>query len=186
MVIGITGTNGAGKGTIVDYLINQKGFVHYSVRAYLNERLTEKGLEINRTNMVNTANELRAEHYPSYIIEQLFEQASLAGDNCIIESLRTPGEVLALKEKGDFTLLAVDADPKTRYKRIKERGSATDQVSFEEFVSSEMAEMASEDPNKQNLSKCMKMADHVLENSGSVDQLHFRIEEILHELTQSH
>ena len=33
IIIGITGTLGAGKGTIVDYLVKQKGFVHYSVRA---------------------------------------------------------------------------------------------------------------------------------------------------------
>ena len=29
ITIGITGTLGAGKGTIVDYLVKEKGFVHY-------------------------------------------------------------------------------------------------------------------------------------------------------------
>jgi dephospho-CoA kinase len=33
MIIGITGTDGAGKGAVVDYLVAQKGFTHYSGRA---------------------------------------------------------------------------------------------------------------------------------------------------------
>ena len=37
ITIGITGTLGAGKGTIVDYLIEKRGFVHYSVRAFITE-----------------------------------------------------------------------------------------------------------------------------------------------------
>ena len=34
IVIGITGTLGAGKGTIVNYLIEEEGFDHYSVRGF--------------------------------------------------------------------------------------------------------------------------------------------------------
>ena len=34
MIIGITGTLGAGKGTVVDFL-KEKGFRHFSVRDYL-------------------------------------------------------------------------------------------------------------------------------------------------------
>ena len=36
-IIGITGTLGAGKGTIVDYLVQKKGYVHYSVRSFIAE-----------------------------------------------------------------------------------------------------------------------------------------------------
>lgn len=42
LVIGITGTLGAGKGTIVDYLVDSKGFAHYSVRAYLIEEIKKR------------------------------------------------------------------------------------------------------------------------------------------------
>ena len=42
IIIGITGTLGAGKGTIVDYLVQEKGFKHYSVRNYLIKEI-EKG-----------------------------------------------------------------------------------------------------------------------------------------------
>ena len=44
ITIGITGTLGAGKGTIVDYLVKNRGFVHYSVRAFITEEIKRRGL----------------------------------------------------------------------------------------------------------------------------------------------
>ena len=74
-IIGITGTLGAGKGTIVDYLINHYGYKHYSVRGYLIEEAKRRGLEINRDTFVAVANDLRAKHSPSYIVDELYKQA---------------------------------------------------------------------------------------------------------------
>ena len=43
MIIGITGTDGAGKGSVVDYLVKEKGFVHYSGRGVIVEAIEAKG-----------------------------------------------------------------------------------------------------------------------------------------------
>lgn len=171
IIIGITGTIGAGKGTIVDYLIEKRNFSHYSVRAYLINIINKKGLPVNRDSMVKIANGLRKEHSPSYIVEELFKEALENRENCVIESIRTPGEVISLKDKGNFILLAVDADPKIRYERIVQRASETDHISFETFLENEKREMTSDDPNKQNLSKCIEMADFVLNNDGTIEEL---------------
>jgi len=48
-IIGITGTLGAGKGTIVGFLSTKKGYVHYSVRAYLIEEIEKRGMKVNAT-----------------------------------------------------------------------------------------------------------------------------------------
>ena len=101
-ILGITGTLGAGKGTVVDYLISKKGFIHYSVRALLVEEIQLRELEINRDNMVAVANDLRAANSPAWIVEQLYEQAEGNGHDCVIESIRSPGEVEALANKGNF------------------------------------------------------------------------------------
>ena len=59
-IIGITGTIGAGKGTIVDYLVKEKGYVHYSVREFLAEEVKRRGLEVNRDTLTEVGNDLRA------------------------------------------------------------------------------------------------------------------------------
>jgi dephospho-CoA kinase len=178
MILGITGTNGAGKGTVVG-ILKKKGFSHLSVREFLSEEIKKRNLPLNRDSMFSVANELRAKHSPSYIVERLYEKAE---GNCIIESVRTPGEVFALKKKGSFLLISVDADPKIRYERIIKRGSVTDNLSFEEFVEDEQREMSSDDPAKQNISKCLELADFKLINNSSKKLLEKQVEKIIEQI----
>jgi dephospho-CoA kinase len=87
-IIGITGTNASGKGTIVDYLVKNMNFTHYSVRSFLIQELEKRNLPLDRDHMRELGNELRANYGPSYIIEQLYLQAKEKGGNAIIESIR--------------------------------------------------------------------------------------------------
>lgn len=182
VIIGITGTIGAGKGTIVEYLVTKKDFTHFSAREFLVEEIKKRGLEINRDSMVLVANDLREKNSPSFVADELFKRALESGQNCVIESLRTPGEIESLKQKGNFTLLAVDADPKIRYERIIGRSSSTDNVSFEKFLADEAKEMDSTDPNKQNLRKCIEMADFKIDNNGTIEDLNYKLEEIYEQI----
>jgi len=74
MIIGITGTLGAGKGTIVEYL-ECKGYRHFSARDLLTAELDQRGITKNRETMLALANELRETYGPGYIAEQLLAQA---------------------------------------------------------------------------------------------------------------
>ncbi len=178
-IIGITGTLGAGKGTIVDYLTTHHGFKHFSVRGYLTKVITAQGKEVNRDSFVLTANALRAQFSPSYIIEELYKDALESGTHCIIESIRTPGEINALKAKGNFNLFSVDSERRIRYERILIRASETDRISFETFCENEDREMNSNDPNKQNLSACMKLADYHFTNNGNLEELYKQVDHVI-------
>jgi len=177
MLIGITGTNGAGKGTVVEYLVMKKGFSHFSARMFLIEEVQKRGLSQNRESMRDVANALRKEHEPSYLMERLFEVAK-DEPKAVLESVRTIGEAEFLKKNGAF-LFAVDADRKRRYKRITARGSVTDDVTFKEFCDQEDREMASPDPWDMNVFGVMQISDARIENNGSVEKLHQKVDEAL-------
>ena len=178
MIIGITGTIGAGKGTVVDYLVSSKGFTHYSVRAFLLEEIEKRGLPPDRDSMRTVANELRQAHAPSYIIEMLFARAQAAGHDALIESVRTIGEAEFLKNNRAL-LLAIDADRKLRYERIIDRGDTTDHVDFDTWVMQEERELASTDPWDMNVLGVMHLSDARIENDGSIEELQRGVETAL-------
>ena len=178
-IIGITGTLGAGKGTIVDYLVKNYGFKHYSVRNFLIQEAQKQHLPLNRDTYVQIANMLREKHSPSYIIDELYKEAAKNGTDAIIESIRTPGEVSALRSKENFALWAVDANPQIRYERITARQSETDLISFETFLKNEQREMNAEDPAKQNLAACIQQADVMFINNDDFERLYQQIEDLM-------
>lgn len=179
ITVGITGTLGAGKGTVVNYLVANKGFRHYSVRDYLRKELESRNMPVNRDTLTSIANKLRAEHGPAYLVEQLFREAQKDGQNSIIESIRNPGEIENLRQQEGFFLLAVDAEARLRYKRIRSRNSETDQVSYHKFMQNEEREMHSTDPNNQSLMACIHMADFVIVNNSNILNLHRSVEDFL-------
>jgi len=177
IIIGITGTLGAGKGTIVDYLVNKKGFGHYSVRTFLIKEIKSRGMLVNRDTMTSVANELRAKNSPSYVTDKIYDQAIKDKKNCIIESIRTPGEIDSLRKKGKILFVCCGCwYEKKIWKNKNYEKSETDNISFDTFIANEKREMTSSDPNKQNLQKCREMADFVFVNDGSIEDLHQKTE----------
>jgi len=184
IVIGLTGTIGAGKDTVVDYLIKNENFEHFSVRKFLIKELKIRKIPVNRDTMRQLANELREKNGASYIVEKLYSEAIKTKKNAIIESIRTVGEVEALKKNDNFFLIAIDADPKIRYERIRQRGSETDDIDYATFIAQENEEMKNEDPNKQNISKCIELADYYIENNGTFQQLYDQVDAIMKEIKE--
>lgn len=177
MIIGLTGSFGAGKGVVVDYL-KTKGFKHYAARDFITEEINRRNLPINRDSMIEVANRLRSEHGSAYIVEELFKRAVASGGDAVIESLRAVAEVHKMKELG-AVVIGVDADGEVRYKRIVGRGSETDRVSFEEWLVQEKKESNPDDPTKQDIFGALKESDHIISNSSTLDELHQKIDDTL-------
>jgi dephospho-CoA kinase len=177
MIIGITGTNGSGKGTLVEYLI-QKGFQHYSAREFITEEVTKRGLLLDRNSLRSVANDLRMQNGSAYVIESLFKKALVLGGDSAIESIRALGEAQFLKSQGAL-LIAIDADRALRYARITERGSATDKVAYATWVEQEEREWHNENAHDMNVRAVMAMADFTIQNNGTLEELHAQIEAVL-------
>lgn len=177
MLIGITGTIGAGKGVVVKYLID-KGFSHFSVRTFLSEELQKRNLEPIRDNYFAVANELRREFGSSYIIETLIARAKECGGHAIVESVRTLGEVESL-QKENAMLLAVDAPIHVRYERILGRGHSTDMVSLQKFIEDEEKEYKGGEPWEQNLQACIESSHQVIYNDTSFEEIYAKLDTIV-------
>lgn len=179
MIIGITGTDGAGKGTVVEYLVSKKGFAYYHARALFIEEIRRRGMEENRANMRVVANDLRREQGNDFIVALFLKQAREKNDeHIIIDSIRTIAEAETLKKSGGI-LLCVDADRKVRFERIRKRASSTDHVSFEEFVLLEEREMNDPDPSGMQKARVMEMADHCIINNISPEHLYTQVDSFL-------
>lgn len=170
MIVGLTGSFGAGKGCVANYLVHEKGFAHFSARTFITEEIKRRGLPVDRDTMTTVANDLRAINGPTYIFEQLIKMAKGHGGDVVVESIRAVAEARYLKGHGGV-VLGIDADPKVRYERIVKRGSETDHVSFEEWRAQELRESNPDDPTKQDIFGALQESDHIIINTTSLEEL---------------
>lgn len=183
IIIGITGTLGAGKNSVVNYVISKYGFSHYSVRDYIVREIKKRNLPESRDSMVLVANDLRAKRGSGFIVEELYKiAAKKQEDLIIIESIRNLGEIEILMNKGRFYLLAVEADPTIRYERAVLRNNIADQISFEKFMEDEKREMMSDNPNEQNIRLCIKNANYFLKNNGTLKEFYDKIDVVVNDI----
>jgi dephospho-CoA kinase len=179
MIIGITGTDGAGKGTVVNYLVAKHGYSHYSSRDLIMTEIARQGLSPNRSQMRLTANELREAHGNDVVVVKALERAREEGKtNVVIESVRALAEAEYLRSHGGI-ILAVDANPKVRFERVQTRRSATDKVTYEQFLKHEELEKNDPNPHGMQKAKVMEMADFTISNSESIADLQRQVEQFV-------
>jgi dCMP deaminase len=176
MTIGLTGTNGSGK-TVTATHLKAKGFLFHSLSDEIRLELERQGLAMNRENLIETGNRLRSEYGASVLAERV--KAKLRPDqNYVIDSIRNPAEVRALRSNGNFHLLHLDAPPEVRFERVVDRGGERKPGSREEFVEQEQRELESDDPTRQQLQACYKLADETIVNDATVAALKAHVDKI--------
>lgn len=177
MIIGLTGTNGAGKTEVSQYLVS-RGFEYHSLSDEIREEIRRRGAEISREELIRVGNELRSRFGPGVLGDRVL--ARLGRDrNYVVDSIRNPAEVEALKRRKDFILLAIDADQAARFERSRLRGREYAAQTLEQFIQEEERELRSEDPASQQLVATRRMADRVIANDGSLEDLHRKLDEML-------
>jgi dephospho-CoA kinase len=175
MIIGLTGSFGAGKGYVADYLVDKKKFAHFSARTFIVKELTRQGIPVDRDTMIDEGNRLREAYGPTYIFEQLVTMAKEHGGNAVVESVRAVAEARYIKEQGGH-VLGIDAEPQVRYERIVKRGSETDHVTFEEWHAQELRESNPDDPTKQDVFGALRESDYIIMNTTSLEQLEAEVD----------
>src|SRR5215470_18271897 len=115
MKIGVAGPNAAGKGEVVR-LLERRSFYPVSLSDVIRQDLARDGKEPTRENMIERGRALRERFGPAVLAERV--QRGLGSDrNHVIDSIRHPAEVEALRAGGEFFLHWIDADPRLRFDR---------------------------------------------------------------------
>ena len=175
MIIGLTGKNGAGKTKVATYL-KSKGFEFISLSDILREEVKKVGLDERREILTKTGNELRKKFGGGILAVKALEKIK-QGNNYCIDSIRNPDEITELKNLKNFLLVGISAKIELRYKRVLERNRIGENISFEKFKELEEIEN-SEDEKKQQLNKCLELADTTIENNGTIEELKRKIDEL--------
>ena len=132
MLVGLTGRNASGKTTVVLWFASG-GMRTLSCSDSIRRWLSEEGIKETRESLIEGGRELRRRGGAGGLAEMLLEE--LASDDAVIDSIRTPGEVEALRARDDFVLIEVRAGADSRWQRAQERARPGDPSDRAAFVS---------------------------------------------------
>lgn len=186
MIIGVTGTIGAGKGTVVEYL-KSKGFKDYSSSGLLGELVEREGNPKTREFLARMATKLGQEYKGGVVEKNYLEKYQKEmPEHAIFEAIHRQSEANFIKSIGGF-IIAVDADIETRYKRISGRKEGTkDDVNFEQFKEDARVEDegGGDTGRDNNIRAVISEADIVLMNEGTIEELDVKTDVALTELAK--
>jgi dephospho-CoA kinase len=185
-IICIVGMPGAGKSMVSDELV-KRGFSYLRFGQITLDKVKEESLEVNEVNEKKVREAIRKEYgmgaFATLNIPKIEEL--LKKSNVVIDGLYSWSEYKILKNKyGDLMyVIAVYAPPKLRYERLGGRAVANDEKQrFRSFTKEEAK--ARDYAEIENLEKGgpIAMADFTIVNTGTIDELKEKINEILKQI----
>ena len=177
-IFGAIGRIGSGKDAVVDYLRNKYDLPSVSVGDVVRDMAKEKGLSFTRENLEQIASEAIRKHGKEFFMKRVMERIREKGwDRAGVTGIRTPDNVRYLKHEigENFILFHVYIeDPHIRYRRLTRRGREGDPQTYEDFLEQDRKE-----EEKFHIKQAASMADYSMDNSGTMEDLHRQINNIL-------
>jgi cytidylate kinase len=173
-VIGLSGTNGAGKDTVGQMLADHHNFLFISVTDLLRNEARRRGLAVERENLRAISAEWRRELGLGVLVDKAVAEFETVRDKyagVVMGSLRNPGEADRIHALGG-TMVWIDAEPEVRYERVQKNRAARggrdeDNKTFEQFMAEEAAEMTSlgGDAATLNMAGVKDKSEVIIDNS---------------------
>lgn len=176
VIIGIVGHPSSGKDTVSHYLAS-KSFHHISCGDQLRAEMKKLDLPLDRPSIRQFVTEKRKSIGAFYPVNLILDEIT---DKTVISGFRNVAEVQYLKDrfKDTFKLIAVEAPLQARYQRALLRNREGDNISFTDFKAHEEAEKNT-NPESHEVDMVMAQADYTIENNGTLEDLHKKIDELL-------
>ncbi len=173
-IIGLIGKIASGKTVVADYLINDKkaGYHRFSdVLRDVLERLHQPNV---RENLQKLGVALRGV-FGDGLLAEILKRDILADKSeiVVVDGIRYQDEFDMVKGLGGI-ILYVTVPDRTRYERVVSRATRGEAgLSFEKFLENESSKTES------LIDELGSKADHILENTGTLEDLKARVEEII-------
>lgn len=149
-IIGLAGTNGAGKDSVGELLASRYGYWFFSFTELFRAECRSRGIEVTRPHTRMISMEWRQAEGMATLIDRSMKAFEEAGGfakyhGVVMSSLRHPAEAERIHELGG-TVMWIDADSRLRYERIQANAAARgrageDNKTFEQFLQEEQDEM---------------------------------------------
>lgn len=180
MIIGVVGTTNSGKDTVAKYLIEKTGWPTFSFSDQLREMSKERGGDTENSTLNALAIELRNQHGLDYIAR--LGLSKFKGQNLIVTSIRNPAEPQPFRDADDFVLIAIDAPVEMRWKRAIERARGKEgNMTLAQFQEQEKITRQGSSSG-QRIDDVMGTADYIIQNDGTLEQLHQKLDTVLAEI----
>lgn len=179
MILGLTGVNAAGKGEVARILV-EGGFEYFSLSDELRQEMQRQGVVESRQSLMAWGTKVRSE-YGRDVLARRVALRFTQGLNQVVDSIRNPEEVRFLRTLDGFFLVRVEAPIEVRFQRTLARAREGDTLDFEAFCRAEEQEMVSENPAAQRLLETFALADFVVVNDGTLEDLRHRVRSVFRE-----
>jgi dephospho-CoA kinase len=176
LIIGLVGPLASGKGTVKKYLVEKYKAQDCRFSSILRDVLTRINVDTTRINLQNVSTVLRQNFGEDVLAKAIANDAkNFDADIIVVDGVRRMADIKYLKKLLGFILVAVDAEPKERYKRMVARNEnkGDNEKTFDDFLKDHQAESELEIP------EVMKNADYYLENIGSMEDLCEKVDDLL-------
>jgi len=168
-IIGLSGRNSAGKDTLAEYLVENYGYTHVPTGDMVRAEAMKLYGNIERETLQKVAPAYKTEHGVGVFVNLALKKPR----PIVISGIRSIGEFKAIKDAGGVTVF-VDADPRLRYERMKERArDAEADKSFEEFIElDEREKNAGPTEADYRVDEIDEKSDIHLNNSGTKEEFY--------------
>jgi len=124
---------------------------------------------------------LREEEGPNVIAKRCIPKIEKAnGTIVVVDGIRSPHEVKEFERHfPSFTLIAIHASPETRFQRLFKRRRSDDPNEWDTFAERDLRELS------VSLGDVIAMADYMIVNEGTKNQLTSQIRKILEVVIES-
>lgn len=173
-VIGILGEKFSGKDETANYLVKKYGAFHVRFSHPLDEILNSLSLPVSRRNEIDLGRGLRQVFGEHVLLNAIVERVKKSGSELVVVNGIRYDEFAPIKDLGAL-MVYVTAPAELRFTRFQTRQEKADDASmdFGQFLEQE------KEWTERDIPSLGQQADFKLENTGSLDELYKKIDEII-------